>query len=118
MAWTPPTAAQLQHRIRIERRASGTDEFGNVGSGSFATVAQNVAAKIAATRGGEKVIADRLAGVSTFDITVRATAQTRDLKPSDRIVDERSGEAFDVLWRGSLDDAARWITIQAQTGAH
>lgn len=113
----PPSynAGQLRHSIRFERRRTENDGMGNM-VGSWRTLVSGVRAKVANTRGGEDVRAARLTGISTFDIVVRSSDALRDVTTADRIVDERTGQSFNIQWIGNLDEKDRWLTITCLAG--
>ncbi|MDO1559822.1 head-tail adaptor protein [Brevundimonas sp. 2R-24] len=115
MAYLPPSAGALRERVRIERRSAAPDDMGNEVA-AWAPQATGIPARIAPTKGGEGVQAGRLAGLSAFDITVRATSATNAIGPADRLVDERSGRSFNIKWAGCLDERGRFITILAEAG--
>lgn len=114
MAFNPPTAGELRDRVRLEERRNTDDGYGNV-KGRWVTVATGIPAKIEAARGGEVTRADRLASVSNFDIHVRRTPTTSAITNAHRLVNELSGETYDVKWSGSLDARRTSITLVCQS---
>lgn len=115
MAVQLPSASQLRHRVRIERRTLVSDGRGTV-SGAWQVVASGIPARIAAVRGGEQTRANRRAGISEFDITVRSSEATRAITTADRLVNEATGQTFNVQWSANLDEQDRFITITAEHG--
>lgn len=110
-----PSAGEFKSRLSIQRRRKVTeDRLGN-NAGPFATVASGIAARVLDTRGGEEVRQGRIAGISNFDIVVRASETTRSIKTSDRLVDER-GRTFNVKWIGDLSGTGRYLHIACQSG--
>lgn len=112
-----PNIGEMRHRIRIDRRRDEANEVGDL-VGVWRPLASGVAARLIVTKGGEEVRAARLSGISSFDITIRSTVSTRQITTADRIVDERSGQTFNVQWVGNLDGKDRFLTITAEAGGH
>lgn len=111
-----PTAGELKSRLSVQRRRKVADDgLGNT-AGPFATISSGIAARVLDTRGGEEVRQGRIAGISNFDITVRASEATRAIKTSDRLVDERTGRTFNIKWIGDLSGTGRFINLACQNG--
>ncbi len=66
-------------------------------------------------RGGEAVIAARLAGVQPTVITIRADTETRAIDPTWRATDQRTGEIF-ALRAVIVSDDRAFIEITAESG--
>lgn len=115
MAFVPPNAGQLRDRIRFERRQNVDDGYGNL-TGRWVTRATDIRAKIEPAKGGEVTRADRLVGISNFDIHVRSSSNTEGLTTGDRAVNERTGEVYDIKWARSLDERRRWVTLVCTSG--
>ena len=108
----------LNQRIRVERkvRKESGDGAGNYEEGWAEFIASR-AARIAPTRGGEELLANRLAGVESFDIWLRKDPQTRTIVVGDRIIDARDeARIFNIRWIGNLDERGRFLLLQAQSG--
>ena len=116
MAFVPPSAGDLRDRIRLERRQNVDDGYGNL-TGRWVTFASDVRAQINPAKGGEVTRADRLVGVSNFDIHVRSSSNTTGLTTGDRAVHERSGEVYDIKWARCLDVDRRWLTLVCSSEA-
>ncbi len=80
------------------------------------TIAAGLAARIAPARGGEDVRAQRLSGVSTYDVWVRYSAALKDVGPQCRVVDERGGQTYNVRWVANLDELDRFLTLTVEAG--
>jgi head-tail adaptor len=111
------TAGDLRERVRFERRLeAGDDSYGNI-QYEWQKIAGPMPARIEPARGSEEVLAQRLAGVGIWNITVRwSQSQTAELASGDRAVNERSGELFNVRSIINADEHRRYLTITAQTG--
>ncbi len=111
-----PTSGELTSRLSVQRRRKVTpDRLGN-DRGPFSTIHSGIAAGVRDTRGGEEVRQGRLAGISNFDIVVRASTATRDITTSDRLLDERTGRIFNVKWVGDLSGTDRYLFLSCQSG--
>lgn len=105
----------LRERIRVEARTSISDGMGGVTTG-WTTIAADIPARIAPTRGGEEVRAARLSGIGLFDIVVRSSEQTRPTTAACRVVNERTGQTFNVKWVACLDERDRFLTMTTEAG--
>lgn len=83
-------AGALRERLHCQRRQDADDGWGQVtpGAGEFATEF-TVSASLRPLRGGEAVQAARLSGRQPYVCAVRASAQTRQINTSWRLVDAR-----------------------------
>ena len=115
MTWRAPKASVLRDRVTVERKSNVSDGMGGV-TDAWSALIEGEAAKIAQVRGGEAVRAQRVSGVGQVDVIFRANAGTRSIKTSDRLTDDRTGEAYNVLWIGSLDDARRYLVATCERG--
>jgi len=106
-------AGDLRQAITVQRKTTTPNAAGDL-TGSWANVA-TLAASIMPTRGGETVRAQRLGGISPFDIVVRSSSVTRSITSADRLID-RDGQAYNVKWAGNLDGRDRFIWIAAEAG--
>lgn len=87
-------AGDLQERLRFESPSPVDDGAGNYSEGW--TSEFTVWAGVKPLRGGEGVIAARLAGTQPVIITVRRSTQSRDIRPEWRAVDVRSGAVYQL----------------------
>lgn len=111
-----PTSGELTSRLSVQRRRKVTaDRLGN-NAGPFSTVHSGIAARVRDTRGGEEVRQGRIAGIASFDIAVRASEATRDIKTTDRLLDERTGRTFNIKWIGDLSGTGRYLFLACQSG--
>ncbi|MFC3079511.1 head-tail adaptor protein [Phenylobacterium terrae] len=113
----PPsiTAGQLRERVRVQRRPNTSDGMGGTVD-TWRTLVSDIPAKIGPTRGGEEVRANRLSGISHFDVWIRSDSTTRGITTADRLVDQRSGRTFNILWIGNLDEKNRFLTLTCESG--
>lgn len=108
----PVTPGQLRHRITLAERVMIEDEYGNV-EGSWQDRG-TVAAAFRFLRGGEEVMAGRLAGKQPAIITVRSSTLTRSMTTAWRITYD--GDAYNA--RAITDPTGRraWLEILAEKG--
>ena len=114
MAWKEPKVGELSSRIRIERVSEVSD-----GVGGFSTEWTPVltsAAKIAPTKGGEEIRADRRLGIENVEITIPFSRSALTIRHSDRAIDVRTGKTYNIGWSGDLAGSQRYIVIEAQAG--
>lgn len=109
------TGGDLRHKIDLQRRAWEDDGFGNGGYiGPYETLA-TVHAKLHFLRGGEEVMAGRLAGRQPAIITVRQNTATRSLTPEWRILTQ-DDEAWNIRAITDPDGRRAWLEILAEKG--
>lgn len=115
MAYSPPRTGEYRHEVRIERKSTSTDRYGNVVDGwSVVPGLERVRATIVAQRGGEEVRSMRASGIDRFDVVLRISVA--DISVGDRMIDH-TGLAYDILWVGDLEGRGRQINMSAQRGA-
>jgi head-tail adaptor len=69
------------------------------------------------TRGdGEQVVADRLAGLSVFEIVVRFADEISDLSARDRIIEVDTGLVHNIRHVMDPDNRGREFKITTETG--
>jgi len=116
MAWSPPAAGELRDRVRFDRRGSGGNSGGVVKS-DFAPLIASRRARLLPVRGGEEVIADRVAGVSGWELVIRFDSATSKLAADDRVVDLRDeSRVFDIRFVEDLEGRRRWLVLQLERG--
>lgn len=109
-------SGDLFYRVNCQKKVPGTDEMGHPvpGAGGWQTQF-SVRAAYRHLRGGEDVMAGRLQGRHTQIITVRASAQTRQITPEWRLVDARDGTVFNVR-DVTLETDRLWVSILCERG--
>lgn len=85
---------EMRDRFTIQRRGTGDDGHGNT-VGAWADQF-TVWGGIEFRRGGEGVLAARLAARQPAILTVRNSVQARGILASDRAVNARTGEVFNI----------------------
>ena len=111
-----PGAGSLRERLNFQRRSYGDDGYGTPTVGEFA-FAFCVAAAFRPLKGGEDVIASRLAGAQPYIITVRQSSLTRQVTTDWRIEDARTaGRIFDIRTIADPDGRRAWFEILAVEG--
>lgn len=112
------SSGRLRERIRVERREEVSDGAGNyVGQWVAQAGLQGLPARITPLRGSEKILADRISGIVIYEIAVRETDATRAIQASDRIVNETTGQTFNVGHPPvNPDQKGRWLVMQCTEG--
>lgn len=119
MSMMPPHAGQLKHKLRFERRDAGTNVGGVVKAGwSPIDGLASVSASVEPTRGGEEIIAGRMASKVAYDIWVRSSATLRQLLASDRAVNTRTGEIYNLAPAIDTTSRRQWLFFQATSGGN
>jgi SPP1 family predicted phage head-tail adaptor len=112
-----PASGQLKYRVTFQRRGTVDDGYGNIVSGPWEDQF-TVAANIAAARGREEVLAQRLQGVRPVEITVRWSAQTQVIDPSWRAVNARKpSEIYNIHDIRDPDGKRAWNILTCTLGA-
>lgn len=109
------SAGRLRFKIRVERRGKTRNSSGGIVEG-WTTVNSAIPAAIYHKGGSEAVLSERLKGVSSMEIKARYSSKTKVITTDDRLIDERSGEAYNV--KTVLPDARRrfiFITVTKGT---
>jgi head-tail adaptor len=114
MAWSPPAAGELLDRVRFDRRGSGQNT-GGVVSAAWETLIASRRARLLPVRGGEQVVAARIAGVSDWELVVRFDSATARLTADHRVVDLRDEtRIFDIKFVADLEGRRRWLVLQLE----
>lgn len=80
------------------------------------TIVDDQPASITVKRGNETVQAQRLSGITPYDIVVRYDDDSAKIVSGDQLTDQ-DGHSYSIRWVGCLDvGRPRWITIMAETG--
>lgn len=112
----PKGAGDLRHRVYFERRAEGSDDYGNPVE-DWAPLGIVRSASLLPTRGSETVQSDRLSGRVQWDCWVRSDSGTRSLQTGDRMIDARdTSRTFNIGFIGDMDGDRTWLLIQATSG--
>jgi len=107
-------AGDLFYRVAFDKRAEVEDGYGNTVSGWVEQFQSRAAYRH--LRGGESVMAGRLAGKHTQIVTVRASSQTRAVTTDWRVRDVRNSDVFNI--RDVTHEADRqWISLLVEKGA-
>lgn len=83
-------AGDLRYRLAFQKDTVIEDEFGNPIGGGFATQF-TAAAYLKPLKGGEEVMAGRLAGTQIFVCRIRSSAASREVTTAWRAIDARAG---------------------------
>ncbi len=114
MPMTPPHAGKLKHRLRFERRDGGSNVGGVVKYGwTPIDGLVSVSASVEPTRGGEETIAGRMASKVSYDIWARSSAALRGLLATDRAVNARTGEIYNLAPAIDPPGRRQWLFFQA-----
>lgn len=109
-------AGGMRARLRFERRGFADDGAGNaVEAGPFeAQFTRN--ARLVPLKGGENVIAARLAGRQPVAVEIRSDSDTRTITTAWRAVDARSGTLYNIGSIADLEQRGRWLTLMCEAG--
>lgn len=109
-------AGRLRHKIRFDRRVIVDDDgAGNVQQ-DWQPIFGPVAAEIKPLRGGEEVLASRLAGVAIVEILIRSSYDSRRILPTDRAYNIRDGTQYNLHLIENRDMKNEYLTITAEIG--
>lgn len=112
----PKGAGDLRHRVKFQRRAEISDQYGNT-QGEWVDLGIERAASLTPTRGGEEVQAGRIAGTASWDCWVRNDSGTRSLRTGDRAIDTRDpSRTFNIAFIGDMDGDRAWLLLQMKSG--
>ena len=106
---------QFREKVRIDRPSNVSDGMGGTVP-SWTTIAAGLPARITPTKGGEDVRAQRLSGISTFDVWVRYSTALATVDSACRVVDERSGRTFNIRFVANFDERDRFLTMTVEAG--
>jgi head-tail adaptor len=118
MAIQEPSPGELRESVRFERRevVGEGDGFGN-SDGDWLPLIARRSAKLVPRTGGEQVVAERLQGVSSWDLWVRFDQATSQVEPGDRLVDRRNAaRVFNIRFCQDMTGRRRWILMQLELG--
>ena len=111
------TSVDLVEKVAFDRLVSAPDGHGGTETEWSAESAAVVRrANFRYLRGGEAVLASRLASRQPVVAMVRSDSQTRQIKPSWRMRDLRTGAVFAIRSIVPSEDR-RFIEITAETGS-
>lgn len=117
MAWSPPGAGQLRRRVEFQRRGPQGNDGGVVTGGAWATLDRSRRGRLLPIQGREQVQADRLAGISAWELTVRADDLTRSITTDDRVVNARDlNQVFAIRTKLDLEGRGRWFVLTLEAG--
>jgi SPP1 family predicted phage head-tail adaptor len=107
------SAPSLYYKVHCQKRVEQDDGYGNTVS-DFATQF-SVRAAFVHLRGGEMVIASRLENKHPMVVTLRSSAQTRQINADWQLVDARDGSKWAV--RDVTPETDRqWISLLCERG--
>jgi SPP1 family predicted phage head-tail adaptor len=109
-------AGSLRELIGFYKRIAVSDGAGNEESDFASTAEFTCAAEIAPKLGGETILAGRLQGSDTVNITVRYSSASAAVTPDWCIKDERSGVRYNIRSIINPDQQRRYLEILAQKG--
>lgn len=117
MAWTPPRRAELKARVRIERSGPTSKNKGGVIRRDHLEVVGDRMARLLPQRGGDAVIADRVAGVSIWIMDVPADSAIRGIGDGAgmEVIDCRDeSRRFSIKSCLDLEGRDRWRTLTVE----
>lgn len=108
------TANALRDRVRLEKREEVDDGYGNTVGMWVAQFERD--ACILPSKGGETVIASRLQSVQPALIIVRYDAETATITAAWRLIETRSGIAYNIRTVADMERRGRFITMLCESG--
>lgn len=112
-------AGRLNRRIKIQRRGSGTDGYGNT-LGGWVDLITGEPAEIRPMRSGvstvETIDAAKITAAGYVEILLRHSSRTAQALTTDRIVNERTGEAFNIRSIENPDMRGKYLRLVCQAG--
>jgi head-tail adaptor len=113
----PKTAGELRDSVRIQRRLTAEDGYGNKVGDWKDLFAQPRRCRLTPTRGGEAVIAQRAQGTALFDCWLRFDEALFGCTTDDRAIDERNpNRTFNIKFVQDMDGDRRWLLMQLELG--
>ena len=109
-------AGGMRAKLRFERRGYADDGAGNAGEAGPFEAQFFRHARLVPLKGGESVIAQRLAGIQPVAVEIRSDSDTRTITTSWRAVDARSGAAYDIRSIADMKQKGAWLTLLCETG--
>ncbi|MGO8172693.1 head-tail adaptor protein [Rhizobium ruizarguesonis] len=109
-------AGKLREKLLFQRREIVDDGMGNEQSGDWETKF-TAAAELIPLKGGEPVLAARLAGTQPYIIRIRSCSAARAVTPAWRAVDARQqSRTFNITAAVDPDNKNAWLDIMATQG--
>jgi len=106
-------AGDLREVIEIQDYVEVDDGYG--GATQEWQIAFTAPARIRTLKGGETVIAGRLAGTQTLVITVRYQPDMEDVTPAWRARNARSGTIYNIR-SVEPDERRQWVNLLCESG--
>ncbi|MCO7728371.1 phage head closure protein [Brucella intermedia] len=108
------TANALRDRVSLEKREEVDDGYGNT-YGQWVPQFERDACILLA-KGGETVIAARLQSVQPALIIVRYDVETATINAAWRLIEIRSGTAYNIRTVADMERRSRFITMLCESG--
>lgn len=108
-------SGQLRERMTFALRTAGADD----GYGNFEAAWADqftAAARIMPLKGGEDVMANRLAGTQPVIITVRSSSDSRLIAPNWKATDARAGTVYNIRSIANMDEKNGYLDLLATAG--
>jgi head-tail adaptor len=109
-------AGSLRRSITVERRGTANDGYGNTLTDTWSPVISAEPAEIRPARGGEAVEAGKIEARGLFDVRVRQSSRTLQIRASDRIKDARGSEIWNVRYIENRDMRGKFLTLVCESG--
>lgn len=112
------SGGHMRERVHCQSKGPAADEFGNpVPTGSAWATQFTVWAGLRPRNGGEAVIAGRLQGVQPYVVTMRSSAQTRQISSGWRLIDANdASRVFNVRTAADPDGKRQWLELLVEEG--
>lgn len=113
------TAGQLRESVTFQRQPAGAGDGRGNARGGFANITNAVAlpAEIKPVRQGEVTLAAGVEGRVLYEVTLRHTSVTADLRVGDRMIDARTSAVFNVKSPSTNPDMRnRYVKVLVEKG--
>lgn len=107
-------AGDLHERVAFDAPVSQADAYGGAVEG-WAEV-YSCYAHFKWLRGGERVMADRLAGNQPVIVTIRQSPTAAQITPNHRMRDMRTGTIYNVRANSPMQDDRGWRELLCESG--
>lgn len=109
-------AGNMRRKVGFYKRFGADDGYGNI-EAAYPTTPEFVAwAQVRPRLGGEKVLADRLAGVNAVNMTIRYSPAAAQITPAWRAQDEQSGDVYNIRSIIDPDGDRHYLELLCELG--
>src|SRR5262249_26290937 len=111
----PGNASTKNSSVKFQKRATAGDGYGNV-QGDWADLCGPFFARLRPIVGREEILAQRLAGVQPYELTVPLCADTLTVTSECRAVEVNTGETFGIVDIRNPDERGFELAMMVRKG--